>query len=80
MMEYIYDSQDIYAYYDDLFENKSLMPFTIRKPDLPFSNFLGNHFYPVLNLFSENSIEREAFLKIRWYNFEEFRYDFSSKK
>jgi hypothetical protein len=82
MMEFIYDSQDIYFYYDEIFENKSLMPYTIRKPELPFANFLGNNYYDMLNLLlnSENLNDRNSLLKIRWYNFEEFKLDFSSNK
>ena len=81
MMEFIYDTQDIYdQYYDEIFDNRSLMPFTIRKPELPFANFLGNNFYRVLENFYINPADKISFLNIRWYNLEEFKSDFSSKK
>ena len=82
MMEFIYDSQDIYSYYDEIFENKCLMPFIIRKPELPFANFLGNNYYDMLELLSnsENSDDKKSFMKIRWYNFEEFKLDFCANK
>jgi len=80
MMEFIYDTQDIYFHYDDIFYNKTQIPFEIRKPELPFANFLSNNFYDILGLLENNPTDKTSFLNIRWYNLEEFKSDFSSKK
>lgn len=69
MYDFLYDQQDIYEYYDDIFEqrNNSFDPsITVRQPQQRFSYALEN-FDEVLSQFScENDSQNLA--KIRWYS------------
>jgi len=79
-MDFLYDQQDIFSYYDDIFESRKLgQNIPVRKSDLPFLNLLENFYDDLSNEFSEEK-ERCSFLNIRWYNFLEQEKEFERRK
>ncbi len=73
MYDFIYDQQDVYDYYTDIFEerenSKSLNPgkIEVRQPALPFAAAL-ERFDDVLNEFIDEK-NRIALGNLRWYTF-----------
>jgi hypothetical protein len=70
MYDYLYDQQDIYDYYDDIFEQKEQnfnLPVTVRKDHLPFAGLLENFDNLILEFIDDKDIE--TLKNYRWYNF-----------
>ena len=79
MMDFIYDQQEIFNHYDEIFESRKIGDIEVRKPDFPFANLLGFSYDQILNEFQdENDIK--ALLNIRWCNFNDFEKEFAKKK
>jgi len=80
LYDFLYEQQDLYDFYDDVFYEKEDDPFYMinpRNPDLPFASALMN----IDSLFNEFSKEESVtFLsKMRWYSYNEisnFQEDF----
>ena len=85
-MDNLYDQQDIYCHYDEIFEMKNLSkednktPIDLRNNNiLPFSNLLENFYEEILNEFKDEN-ERDSLSNIRWYNFKEFETKMNNDK
>ena len=63
LFDFLYDEQELYAYYDDLFEQKKYIP---KNKNIPFSSFIKNYQNLFLNIYNdEKKIKRLK--KLRWY-------------
>jgi hypothetical protein len=76
MYDFIYDQQDIYDYYDDIFAKS--MYIEVRREDLPLADTL-REFYDILN--NEFTDEKDMYMlaNIRWYE-NNFNLDMGEKK
>jgi len=80
MMDFIYDQQDIFSYYDDIFDTRKFgQNIPVRKNDLPLANLLENSYDQIANEFIEES-DKNSLLNIRWYNFSEQEKEFEKRK
>ena len=63
LFDFLYDEQELYAYYDDLFDQKKYIP---KNKNIPFSSFIKNYQNLFLNIYNdEKKIKRLK--KLRWY-------------
>jgi hypothetical protein len=78
MYDFIYDQQDIYDYYDDIFESGRCIFIEVRRQDLPLADTLRD-FYDILN--NEFTDEKDMYMlaNIRWYE-NSFNLDMGEKK
>ncbi len=69
MYDFLYDQQEIYDYYNEIFEAKSTMDFniTVRQPMLPFAFALENFDEVLLEFIEDKDIQSLA--NLRWYIF-----------
>jgi len=80
MMDFIYDQQELFSHYDEIFKSRKFGEnIPVRKNDLPFSNLLEQSYDRLVNEFTGESDKAEL-LKIRWYNFSEFEIEFERRK
>jgi len=80
MMDFIYDQQEIFSHYDEIFESRKfgqIIP--VRKNELPFASLLENSYDRILSEFNDES-DKAALLYLRWYNFNEFENEFEKRK
>lgn len=81
MMDFIYDQQEIFSHYDEIFESRKLgQNIPIRKTDLPFANLLEQSYDRLINEFSYDESDKAALLNLRWYNISEFEKEFELRK
>jgi hypothetical protein len=66
MYDFIYDQQDIYDYYDDIFDAGRIMSIKVRKEELPLAETLKEFYYVLNNEFTD---EKDMYMlaNIRWY-------------
>lgn len=80
MMDFIYDQQELFSHYDEIFENRKFgQNIPVRNNGLPFAYLLEHSYDRLISEFTEES-DRAAFLNIRWYNFTEFEKEFEKRK
>lgn len=80
MQDFIYDQQDIFSYYDEIFESRKFgQNIPVRKSELPFANLLENNYDSLISEFL-NQEDKNILLKIRWYDFNEFEKVFENRK
>ncbi len=71
-MDFIYDQQDLYDFYDDAFyekDNNPLYTITLRNPDLPFASLLLD--IDMLTNELSRQDDKNCLAKMRWYTYEE---------
>ena len=63
LFDFLYDEQELYGYYDELFEQKKYIP---KNRNIPFSSFVTNYQSLFLNIYNdEKKVKRLK--KLRWY-------------
>lgn len=79
-MDFIYDQQEIFSHYDEIFENRKFgQNIPVRKNELPLASLLEHSYDRLINEFIEET-DKSALLNIRWYNFSEFEKEFEKRK
>ena len=63
LFEFLYEEQEIYEYYDELFEQKK---FEARSTDIPFSSFVTNYQNLFLDIKNDKK-KMKRLKKLRWY-------------
>ena len=51
LFDYLYDEQELYEYYDRLFEQKKYIP---KNKNIPFSSFINNYQSLYVNIYNDN--------------------------
>lgn len=70
MYDFLYDQQDIYDYYDEIFQEKEQnfdLPVNVRQYDKPFALLLENFDNLVMEFTEDKDIE--TLKNYRWFNF-----------
>ena len=63
LFDFLFEEQELYAYYDKLFDQKKYIP---KNKNIPFSSFITNYQSLFLNIYNdEKKIKRLK--KLRWY-------------
>jgi hypothetical protein len=78
MYDFLYDQQDIYDYYDEIFESGRCIQVEVRRQDLPLADTLRD-FYDVLNNEFIDESDMNMLASIRWYE-NNFNVDMGEKK
>ena len=63
LFDYLYDEQELYEYYDRLFEQKKYIP---KNKNIPFSSFINNYQSLYVNIYNDNK-KIKRLKKLRWY-------------
>ena len=63
LFDFLYDEQELYAYYDELFEEKKYIP---KNKNIPFSSFIKNYQTLFLNIYNDKK-KIKRLKKLRWY-------------
>ena len=63
LFDFLYDEQELYVYYDELFEQKKYIP---KNDNIPFSSFITNYQSFFLNIYNDKK-KIKRLKKLRWY-------------
>lgn len=63
LFEFLYEQQELYEYYDELFEQKKYVP---KSTDIPFSSFVTNYQKLFLDIKNDKK-QVKRLKKLRWY-------------
>lgn len=63
LFDFLYDEQELYAYYDELFKQKKYIP---KKSKIPFGSFITNYQSLFVNIYNDDK-KIKRLKKLRWY-------------
>ena len=63
LFDFLYDEQELYSYYDELFEQKKYIP---KNKNIPFSSFIINYKSLFVNIYNDQK-KIKRLKKLRWY-------------
>ena len=63
LFDFLYDEQELYAYYDELFKQKKYIP---KKSKIPFGSFITNYQSLFVNIYNDDK-KVKRLKKLRWY-------------
>ena len=63
LFDFLYDEQELYAYYDELFKQKKYVP---KKSKIPFGSFITNYQSLFVNIYNDDK-KIKRLKKLRWY-------------
>ena len=63
LFDFLFDEQELYSYYDDLFEQKKYIP---KNKNIPFSSFITNYQSLFVNIYNDQK-KISRLKKLRWY-------------
>ena len=63
LFDFLYDEQELYEYYDKLFEQKKYIP---KNKNIPFGTFITNYQSLYVNIYNDNK-KIKRLKKLRWY-------------
>lgn len=63
LFDFLYDEQELYSYYDELFKQKKYIP---KKSKIPFSSFITNYQSLFVNIYNDDK-KVKRLKKLRWY-------------
>jgi hypothetical protein len=63
LFDFLYDEQELYGYYDELFEQKKYIP---KNKNIPFGSFISNYQSLFMNIYNDEK-KQKRLKKLRWY-------------
>ena len=63
LFDFLYDEQELYGYYDELFEQKKYIP---KNKNIPFGSFISNYQILFMNIYNDEK-KQKRLKKLRWY-------------
>ena len=63
LFDFLYNEQELYVYYDELFEKKKYIP---KNKNIPFGSFITNYKSLFLNIYNDKK-KIKRLKKLRWY-------------